>query len=74
MAAHLRVYSTRKALPAKDAQAATICVCLADLLPLLAEAKGRDFAWLNDFLEDEVVITPDLFDVLQAFCEHRPSA
>ena len=45
------------------------------LLPLLAFAKKNNYLWLQDFLEDEVTVTPDLYDVLRSFCQHRrPSA
>jgi hypothetical protein len=31
-------------------------------------------AWLNDFAEDPVVITADLYEVLLAYQELRPTA
>ncbi len=72
MAAHLRVYSTAETATV-DAQQPTVQVSLGDLLPLLALAQRRNYVWLQDFLDDEVLITPDLFEVLQAF-RRRPSA
>jgi hypothetical protein len=47
---------------------------LGDLLPLIALAQKRHFVWLQDFLDDEVAITSDLHEVLQAFRAGRPSA
>lgn len=74
MAAHLRVYPDSGPLGLVDGQDPSIRVRLGDLLPLLALAKRHNYLWLQDFLEDEVQITPDLYDVLRAFNTHRPSA
>ena len=74
MAAQLRVYP----LPMDDydvpEQEPTIRVSLADLLPLVALAHRHNYLWLQDFLEDEVAITSDLYEVLGAFRCRRPSA
>jgi hypothetical protein len=72
MSAHLRVFPTAHGSVA-DAQDPTVRVSLGDLLPLLALAQRRNYLWLQDFLEDEVTITPDLYEVLRAF-RCRPSA
>ncbi len=72
MAAHLRVFPSFDT-PVADAQEPTVQVSLGDLLPLLALAQRRNYVWLQDFLEDEVLITPDLYDILQSF-RRRPSA
>lgn len=75
MAAHLRVFPASAEKSFADAQEPSIHVSLGDLLPLLALAKHHNYLWLQDFLDDEVRITPDLYDVLRAF-DHcrRPSA
>lgn len=57
-----------------DAPDPTVRVRLGDLLPLVAFAQKMKFIWLNDFLDDEVAITPDLHEVLQNFRGCRPSA
>lgn len=72
MAAHLRVFPASD-VPFKESQESTVPVTLGDLLPLLALAQRRNYVWLQDFLEDEVMITEDLYEILQAF-RHRPSA
>jgi hypothetical protein len=76
MAAHLRVFpdSLQDPYPVEN-QEPSIRISLSDLLPLLAVAKRRNYLWLQDFLEEEVAVTPDLYDVLRAFsaCQ-RPSA
>ena len=50
-------------------------VTLGDILPLLADAVASNRTWLTDFADDEITITSDLFDVLQAYRHfRRPSA
>jgi hypothetical protein len=49
-------------------------VRLGDLLPLVALAQKLNFIWLKDFLDDEVMITQDLHDVLKSFRSSRPTA
>lgn len=75
MRAQLRVYPASLATEHDATQDPSIRIRLADLLPLLAFAKKNNYLWLHDFLEDEVTVTSDLYDVLRAFCEnHRTSA
>jgi len=74
MAAHLRVYPVPKQAFDVEEQEPTVRVSLGDLLPLVALAHRHNYLWLQDFLEDEVSITSDLYEVLRAFRCHRPSA
>jgi len=74
MAAFLRVYPPCPEDEDTQAPPATIRVRLADLLPLVALAYRQNYLWLQDFLDDEVVITEDLYEVLRAFRCTRPSA
>ena len=75
MPAHLRVYNASLDSDLDETQDPSIRIRLADLLPLLALAKKNNYLWLQDFLDDEVTVTPDLYDVLRSFCEvQRPSA
>jgi len=71
----LRVFPRPRHASYQDCQEPSVRVSLRDLLPLIALAKQQRFLWLDDFLEDEVTITSDLYDVLRAFrpCQ-RPSA
>ena len=55
-------------------QEPSVRVRLGDLMPLLNLAKRNNYLWLEDFIEDEVRITPDLYEVLRAFNSYRPSA
>jgi hypothetical protein len=73
VAAHLRVFSAAEPAPAAY-QAPNVNISLGELLPLLTLAQRRNYSWLNDFLDDEVKITADLYDVLRAFRSSRPSA
>jgi hypothetical protein len=74
MAAHLRVYPTAQEAPAHEIPAPTVRVSLGDLLPLVALAQRHNYWWLQDFLDDEVCITADLYEVLRAFRCYRPPA
>ena len=50
-------------------------ITLGEVLPLLADAVASDRTWLSDFADDDITITSDLFDVLQAYRHfRRPSA
>ena len=75
MAAHLRVFPQSAQTAFAEEAEPTVHIRLGDLLPLLAVAKRNNYLWLQDFLEDEVCVTSDLYEVLRAFSAcHRPSA
>ena len=74
MAAHLRVFPSTAETAYADQPEPTVRVSLGDLLPLVALAQRHNYLWLQDFLDDEVRITEDLYEVLRAFRCHRPSA
>ena len=75
MPAHLRVYPASLESDYDETQDPSIRIRLGDLLPLLAFAKRNNYLWLQDFLDDEVTVTPDLYDVLRSFsAQRRPSA
>jgi hypothetical protein len=67
MAAQLRLYPAPYDSEFEDVQEPTVRIRVADLLPLLAVAKKNNYLWLQDFLDDEVTVTPDLYDVLRSF-------
>jgi len=68
MPAQLRLYSATYQTETQDP---TVRIRLADLLPLLTLAKKNNYLWLQDFLDDEVTVTPDLYDVLRSFSAAR---
>jgi hypothetical protein len=74
MPAHLRVYPTPPDADEPECMDPSVRVRLGDLLPLIALAQRRNYLWLQDFLDDEVAVTSDLYDVLRAFKYRRPSA
>lgn len=49
-------------------------VRLGDLLPLVAMAQRMNFIWLKDFLDDEVAVSHDLYEVMQAFRCSKPTS
>jgi hypothetical protein len=50
---------------------ATVRVTLGDILPVLADAVASNRTWLGDFAADEIEISADLNDVLQAYRHFR---
>jgi len=44
-----------------------ITVRLADLLPLLIEASQKNRAWVQDFGDDKVTVSQDLYEVVLAY-------
>jgi hypothetical protein len=74
MAVQLRVYPASREAPSSDRPAPAVGVRLRDLLPLVAMAHRHNYLWLQDFLDDEVRVTADLYEVLRTFRSYRPSA
>jgi hypothetical protein len=74
MPAYLRVFHPETTAKQKEHQTPSIHVRLGDLFPLLAQAHRGNYLWLNDFEDDEICISPDLYEVLSAFRAYRPSA
>ncbi|CAN5267426.1 hypothetical protein BH10PLA2_BH10PLA2_19020 [soil metagenome] len=73
MAAQLRVYRGSPDDSEGPLQAPTIGIRLGDLLPLIAAAQRGNYVWVQDFLDDEVRITADFYDVINAFRAYRPA-
>jgi hypothetical protein len=74
MAVRLRVYPGRPEATLPTRPAPVVGVRLGDLLPLVAMAQRDNYLWLQDFLDDEVRVTSDLYEILRAFRSYRPSA
>jgi hypothetical protein len=74
MAAQLRLYPATPPARRSHLPAPAVGVRFGDLLPLMALAQRHNYLWLQDFLDDEVRITSDLYEVLRAFRSYRPSA
>jgi hypothetical protein len=73
MAARLRLYKAPE-VEIEDRPDPDVRVRLGDLLPLVAMAQRMNFIWLKDFLDDEVAISHDLYEVMQAFRSNKPTS
>ena len=52
-----------------------VTVPLGEIFPLLAEAVQSERTWLQDFADDEISISTDLYEVILAYQHYRrPSA
>ena len=43
-------------------------------IPLLAQAYRDNYVWLRDFEDDRLMVSNDLYEVIRAFSNCRPSA
>ena len=73
MTARLKLYAPPED-DAEDAIDPEVCVRLGDLLPLAAMAQRMNFIWLKDFMDDEVRVSQDFYDVMQAFQSSQPTS
>jgi hypothetical protein len=48
-----------------------VAVPLGEILPMLIDAANTNRAWLQDFADDEVAISADLYEVLTAYQQLR---
>ena len=71
---HLRVFPRPDDPSPAPRSEPKIPLRLAELFPLLAEAYRGDYLWLEDFADDTVMITRDLYEIVHAFSQCRPSA
>jgi hypothetical protein len=73
MATHLKLYTPvsdeAEAPPEPDVR-----VRLSDLIPVITMAQRMNFIWLKDFMDDEIAISQDLYEVMQAFASSRPTS
>ena len=75
----LRVYygPESQLAPAKeqDPCSETVTLPIGEVFPLLADAIHSNRTWLQDFEDDEMTISNDLYEVLLAYQHYRrPSA
>ena len=53
----------------------TVTVSLGDVFPLIGDAVRSERTWLQDFADDEITISSDLYEVILAYQHYRrPSA
>jgi hypothetical protein len=76
---NLRVYygpvEETLTLSETSASKTNVTLPLDEVAPLLADAVEHERTWLDDFKDDEITISSDLYEVLLAY-QHfrRPSA
>lgn len=74
MATRLKLYCPPEAETEEPTFEPDVRVRLGDLLPVVAMAQRMNFIWLKDFLDDEVAVSQDLYEVMQAFRSSRPTS
>jgi hypothetical protein len=72
--ARLRVFPRPEDEVASLADAPAVSIRLADLYPLLAQAYRDNYVWLRDFEDEPLLVTNDLYEIVRAFADCRPSA
>lgn len=72
--ARLRVFPYTDDETQDEPHAPSMPVRLADLYPLLAQAYRDNYVWLRDFEDDQILVNRDLYEVVRAFSNCRPSA
>jgi hypothetical protein len=72
--ARLRVFPYSEEDSRTDSHAPAVPIRLVDLYPLLAQAYRDNYVWLRDFEDDQLLVSPDLFEVVRSFADCRPSA
>ena len=51
-----------------------VSVRLADISRALLDAARRNRAWLDDFADEEIQVSPDLYEILATYVRMRPGA
>ena len=72
MRPRLRIFRGDDAIAAPNAPEVTIQ--LEELLRILEDGLRWERSWLRDFASDEVRVSADLYDVITAYGDMRPSA
>lgn len=53
----------------------TVTLPLSEVIPVLLSAIREERSWLNDFADDDITLSTDLYEVLLAYQHYRrPSA
>lgn len=78
MVPNLRIYRgphEQATATASNSSDSRVSVSVGEVLPLLADAMASQRTWLQDFEDDEITVSADLYEVLLAY-QHfrRPSA
>ncbi len=70
----LRVFPRPEDEPLDEPNTPAVPIRLVDLYPLLAQAYRDNYLWLRDLEDDQLLVSNDLFEVVRAFSNCRPSA
>jgi len=73
MRPRLRLFTGEDESGPSDAEA-QVNVRFGEITRALVEAVRWDRTWLRDFEDDEVLVSNDLYEVVRAFADCRPSA
>ncbi len=53
---------------------ATVKMRVGTLLPILLDAILNERAWIDDFCDDEISVSSDLYEVLKLYAQRRRKA
>jgi hypothetical protein len=70
---HLKLYTGENELSTAVVEP-EITMSLGEITEILADAVRTKRAWLNDFEDDRVQVSPDLYEVLSAYWNMRRGA
>jgi hypothetical protein len=68
----LRLFTGEDSAPVVEEQ--PVNVKLGDVSRALLDAARRNRAWLEDFADEEIQVSPDLYEILSAYVRMRPGA
>lgn len=77
MAPNLRVYlgpEQNCVTPVQEPKRETVNIRLGDVFPLLADAVLSERTWLQDFEDDEISLSADLYEVILAYQHFRQTS
>lgn len=63
----LRVYPPSEGEYSSTLLPSNVRIRLSELFPVLARAYHDQYLWLDDFAEESLLISSDLYEVVQAF-------
>ncbi len=72
--ARLRVFPQPDDEPVEEFHDPSVPIRLSELYPLLAQAQRDNYLWLRDFEDEDLMVSRDLYEVVRAFSNMRPSA
>lgn len=67
----LRLFTGEDTVPVVEQP---VTIRLADVSRALLDAARRNRAWLEDFADEEIQVSPDLYEILSAYIRMRPGA